>query len=242
MSQGYQCGMLWGAALAAGAHAHRLLGPGTQTEMAGLQASQALVQAFILDSKHLNCLEITELNLKALTEENPTSKRQQLAVGTKFLLKGGPIVCFRMAARYARAAFAEVNRMSAETPPAAPPGPTACAASCAAQLARQMGASAMQVSMAAGLGGGIGLSGGACGALGAAIWMLGVKYLQAGASSIGFAPPRADETLQKFLEASGYEFECEKIVGRTFASPADHAAYVQAGGCAEIIAALSRVI
>ncbi len=42
-TQGYQCGMLWGAALAAGAQAFRLLGPGPKAETAALFATQKTV-------------------------------------------------------------------------------------------------------------------------------------------------------------------------------------------------------
>lgn len=39
MQRGYQCGMIWGAALAAGAEAHRLHGPGPQAETAAIMAA-----------------------------------------------------------------------------------------------------------------------------------------------------------------------------------------------------------
>ena len=53
----------------------------------------------------------------------------------------------------------------------APPAPV----SCAAVLAQKMGASDLHTVMAAGFAGGIGLSGGGCGALGAAIWITGMN-------------------------------------------------------------------
>ena len=43
--------------------------------------------------------------------------------------------------------------------------------SCASEVAGKMGASDEEMTMVAGFAGGIGLSGNACGALGAAIWM-----------------------------------------------------------------------
>ena len=43
MQHGYQCGMLWGAALAAGAQAYRLLGPVPQAEVGAMIAAQRLV-------------------------------------------------------------------------------------------------------------------------------------------------------------------------------------------------------
>ncbi|MFC2014220.1 hypothetical protein ACFLU8_05075 [Chloroflexota bacterium] len=64
-NQGYQCGMLWDATLATGAQAYRLLGPGPQSETAAIIAAQRLVESFRARTKNeINCLEITEINLK----------------------------------------------------------------------------------------------------------------------------------------------------------------------------------
>ena len=46
MQYGYQCGMLWGAALAAGAQAYRLLGAGPRAEAEAVLAAQRLVESF----------------------------------------------------------------------------------------------------------------------------------------------------------------------------------------------------
>ena len=92
------------------------------------------------------------------------------------------------------------------------------------------------------LAGGIGLSGGACGALGAAIWLIGLKSSEAGDGKISFNDPAASAVIEKFLESSDHEFECAKIVGRKFEDAADHAAYVGAGGCAKIIEALAACL
>jgi hypothetical protein len=45
---GYQCGMLWGATLAAGAQAYRLYGAGPQAETQAIIAAQRLVESFAL--------------------------------------------------------------------------------------------------------------------------------------------------------------------------------------------------
>src|SRR5512138_3484310 len=65
LMQGYQCGMLWGAALAAGAQAYRLWGPGSQAETAAVIASQRTTQAFRARTGEINCAEIIELNWKS---------------------------------------------------------------------------------------------------------------------------------------------------------------------------------
>ena len=46
MQHGYQCGMIWGATLAAGAQAYRLFGPGPQAETRAIIAAQRLVESF----------------------------------------------------------------------------------------------------------------------------------------------------------------------------------------------------
>lgn len=93
--------------------------------------------------------------------------------------------------------------------------------------------------MAAGLAGGIGLCGGACGALGAAIWITVMKISEAGDKKPDYKDPRALAVIEKFLESSDYEFECSEIVGRTFKDVEDHAAYLRDGGCSKILEVLA---
>jgi hypothetical protein len=224
MGSGYQCGMLWGGALAAGAQAYRLFGAGARAEVEALIASQKLVEAFHARAKEINCAEITEMEWKK-------PSKGQVA---KFFAKGGPIGCFRLAADYAQIAFDTINHTLGEGQIDAPAQP----ASCTALLAQKMGVSEMHIVMAAGLAGGIGLSGSACGALGAAIWFKGIKTLNNGGKlSYNLTAPSAE--LEKYLTASDYEFECAKIVGRKFENVADHASYLRDGGCSKIIEALA---
>ena len=152
-----------------------------------------------------------------------------------FLVKGGTIGCVRMAAGYAHSAFSEINAALSEKHVETPAAPV----SCSAMLAQKMGASDMHAVMAAGFAGGIGLSGGACGALGAAIWIIGMNNLEDGAEKVDFKNPGALDVIDKFLKCSGYEFECSRIVGRKFESISDHADYLRHGGCSEIIEVLS---
>jgi Putative redox-active protein (C_GCAxxG_C_C) len=153
-------------------------------------------------------------------------------------LKGGPIGCFRLAANYAPLAFDEIDAALSDKPIETLNPPI----SCAAMLARQMGASDLHTVMAAGLAGGIGLSGGACGALGAAIWLISLNNDAAGDGKISLNTSAASATIEKFLESTDHEFECAKIVERKFESATDHAAYVGAGGCAKIIEALAACL
>ena len=107
-------------------------------------------------------------------------------------------------------------------------------------LAQKMGVSDMHKVMAAGLAGGIGLCGGACGALGAAIWIFSMKSNKEEKGKIDFKDPRALKVIDGFIKSTDYEFECSKIVGREFDDVADHAAFLCEGGCAEVIEALAE--
>ena len=146
--------MLWGAALAAGAQAYRLFGPGSQAESMAIVAAQRLVESFQTHTKNkINCQEITNLNFQGKIEALPV---------LKFIITGGPIGCFRMAAKYAPDVYGDINAVLSEKQIEAASGPL----SCAAMLAQKMGASEMHTVMAAGFAGGIGLSGGSLRSLG----------------------------------------------------------------------------
>lgn len=226
MMYGYQCGMLWGAALAAGAQVYRLFGPGTQAETGAMMAAQRIVQSFRSHTNNeINCDEITHLNMKGKSDVLPV---------LKFIVKGGPIGCFRMAAEYAPDVYREINSALSEKYIEAPSLPV----SCTAMLAQKMGVSEMHTVMAAGLAGGIGLSGGACGALGAAIWILGMNGRMEQVDYKVINSWIAD-TIERFLNSTDFEFECSKIVGRLFENISDHAQYLRDGGCANIIEALA---
>ncbi len=224
LGSGYQCGLLWGGALAAGAQAYRFYGAGARAEVAALRAAQKLAAAFQARAHDINCAEIIEFEWKKSSGGRVV----------KFLAKGGPVGCLRLAADYAPIAFDTISDgiggecMDVPAPPM----------SCTALLAHKMGVSDMHVAMAAGLAGGIGLSGGACGVLGASIWLGGLRKLKDG-GKLSLDLTAASPELERFLASADYEFECVRIVGRKFAGAADHGAYVREGGCARIIAALA---
>lgn len=224
LNHGYQCGMLWGAALAAGAEAHQRLGPGPQAETAALLTTQSLVEMFkARTGDKINCIDIIELNMQDTTG------------ALKFILKGGPIGCFRVIASYAPEVFNEIDStLSDDTKALSPP------VSCTAKVAKAMGASDEHAAMVAGFAGGIGLSGGACGALGAAIWLTALNSSEEWVMELGSANPEGQDVIDRFVEASDCDFECSEIVGRKFEDTGDHADYIRSGGCAEIIEALAN--
>lgn len=225
MQRGYQCGMIWGAALAAGAEAHRRLGDSPRAEAVAIAAAAKLLETFRAQNGATDCFDITEIDDDSST----------LDMVAYFLLKGGVVRCFAGAARYASAAKEVIDAALAAPPEDAPTAPL----SCAALLAGQMGASRLHEVMVAGFAGGIGLGGGGCGALAAAIWLTGVRALQGGAARVDFQSPEGRAVIERFLASTGGEFECAAICGRTFANVEDHAAYLRGGGCAPLLQALA---
>lgn len=225
MQHGYQCGMIWGAVLSAGAQAYRILGPGPQAETAAINAAQRLVESFRADNNHINCLEITNIDKSSST----------MKMIMYFIVKGGTIGCMHRAAKYAKAAFNEINIALSEKHIEAPSPPV----SCTAMLAQKMGVSDMHTVMAAGFAGGIGLSGGACGALGAAIWIIGISSLKEGPGKIKFKSPGAIAAIDRFMKCTDFKFECSEIVGQRFENIDDHAGYLRDGGCSKIIEVLA---
>lgn len=226
MRHGYQCGLIWGAALAAGTEAYRRFGAGPQAEARAVVAAQRLLESFReLNKGEMNCLEITELDRSSTT-------MQMIAY---FLIKGGTIGCFRRAAKYAPEAFEAINAALSDDRVETPPGP----ASCAAMVAQKMGASELNTVTVAGLAGGIGLSGGACGALGAAIWLTEIRRLKEQGGKVAMTNPGADKLIERFLKCTDYEFECTRIAGRKFENVGDHAKYLGDGGCSKVIDTLA---
>ena len=219
MQNGYQCGMVWGATLAAGAQAYRLHGSGPKAEMAAVLAAQNVISSFRERYNTIDCFEITDTDWR---------KKSNMI---KFMLKGGPIGCFKMAGKYSPVAYKEVNSALADEPIEVPDSPI----SCAGLLAKKMGASEMHQTMAAGFAGGIGLSGGGCGALGAAIWILAMKSSEGEDGKVDYKDPKLLSQIDDFMPLADYEMECADITGRKFSDVHDHAAYLHDGGCAKLI-------
>ena len=226
MQHGYQCGMIWGASLAAGAQAFQLYGPGLKAEATAVIASQKIIESFNNLNNNINCLEITELDKSSTTWD----------MIFYFLLKGGSVGCLRKAAKYAPVAYAEINSAFSEMLKNVPSSPV----SCAAMLAQKTGISELHTTMVSGFAGGIGLCGGACGALGAAIWIISMNSIKGKDDKIDFKNPKALEIVERFLNHSDYKFECSEIVGRKFENIDDHSRYINKGGCEELIDVLAE--
>jgi hypothetical protein len=234
-NQGYQCGMLWGMTMAAGAKAYRTYGPGAEAETAALITAQQLVPTFrgCNKNKDINCEGIIGFGIQEKMSPGKT---------IKFILTGklnGVVGCLTtMAGKSAKAAYRKINEnIRLENHFTVNEAPV----SCTARFAQMAGANDIHQVMAAGLAGGIGLCGGGCGVLGTAIWLNEINQLKNGADRKTFND-RAKKIVDKFLKAADYEIECEKIAGRIFQSGADHAAYLRDGGCGKILETMAGAL
>lgn len=223
MQHGYQCGLLWGSALAMGAESYRRTnGSGSSVALA-ITATQHIIEAFTARTGSTDCEDILEADL--------TQKGSTL----KLLVTGKFISCFKIADKWApeaiKAAEKGLSAVQSELPQKAK--------SCASELIRKMGGSEKEVAIVAGLAGGVGLSGGGCGALAAAIWMNTLTWCRENPGKSGYSNPRAKETLEAYLMATDYEFECSKVCGQKFKSIDDHTEFLDMGGCKTLIDALA---
>jgi hypothetical protein len=220
MAHGHQCGQVWGASLAAGAEAYRQLGAGPKAEVAAVVATRRAVEAFRSLYHSIDCAEITGVDMSS----------GSAAEVVRYFRNNG-VRCFRMAAQFAPVAFSQIDVALGEDPGTPPEPPV----SCSSEIARRLGGSDMHVVMAAGFAGGVGLSGDACGALAAAVWMLDMDVRRRGTGKAGWGNPEISALIGRFADWSESGLLCSRIAGRTFADVSDHAAYLRAGGCAELL-------
>ncbi len=227
-NHGYQCGMVWGASLAAGAQAYQVFGAGPTAETAAVLASRRIIDSFSRynRAKAVDCLAISGLNMR-----EKFKARDML----RYIFTGRMLRCFTMTPGIARASIAEIDAVYA-SPPADVPSPPV---SCSALLVRKAGFSDQHIVMAAGLAGGIGLSGSGCGALGAAIWAYALKH----SIALGLkADPHVKSILDLFSSRFGPDFTCSGITGRKFENVRDHAEFLRQGGCSELITLLASAV
>lgn len=224
MLQGYQCGFLWGATMAVGAEAHKRHNSNGGATALAIKATQHIVDSFTKRAKSTDCYDITQ------------SKWTSKLGMAKYFVTGKLVTCFKLANRWAP----EAIRVAKEGLSAKQDDLPQNAISCASEVVRKMGGSENDMAIVAGFAGGVGLSGGGCGALSAAIWMNSKKWCAENDKKSSYPNPRAKETLEVFMKAADYEFECPKICGQKFNSIEEHTDFVKNGGCAKLIDALAK--
>ena len=231
MNQGQQCGMIWGASLGVGAEAYARYEDKDLAIAAAVTATQLIVDSFESRSDTINCKEIVGYSL------NNVFGLVRLMLNTT--LKGMEnSKCFNLAEAWAPEAIEAGKEGLEEEHIELTQKPV----SCSTEVVRRMGGSEKEAMMVAGFAGGLGLSGKACGALSAAIWMRTLEWCH---ENPGKIPPfinykTGKRILKIFNDMTGSEMRCEKLTGKKFDTIDEHSEYINQGGCKELIEALSR--
>ncbi len=222
--QGYQCGMLWGSALAVGAESYRRFDDRDKAISIAIKATQHIMEAFLKIAKSIECHDLTDCDW--------TSKMSM----AKYFFSGKFLYCFNLAEEWAPEAIRAAGEGLSLEQNDLPQLPI----SCASEVAKKMGASDEEMVMVAAFAGGLGLSGNACGALSAAIWMKTLDSCRKNEKST-FHNPNAEETLEAFYAATDYEMLCDKISGKCFKTVEDHTEFIKNGGCDKLINVLAQL-
>lgn len=223
MQKGHQCGMLWGAALAVGAESFRRNSDHDRAIALSIMATQALMESFSNRAESIICRDITHCDFSSTLST------------AKYMLSGHFLSCFNLAEEWAPEAIQSADNSLSLDPVKQPQQ----AVSCATEVAKRMGASDEETVMVAGFAGGLGLSGNACGALAAAIWMNTLPWCEEHTKA-AISNPNATATLERFYAATDHEILCQKISGRSFKTMEDHAEYIRGGGCDKLINLLAQ--
>jgi len=224
MQEGHQCGMLWGASLAAGTEAFRRTCDESLATILAVETSKALSDSFIQRTKSVDCRVITKCNQTSLLGQ------------IKYVITGKPLGCARLIKKWTPEAVetATIN-LAKKTEDSSEP-----VVSCASVLAEKMGASKDETMMVAGFAGGIGLSGSACGALGAAILLKSLEWQKKNPGDTTFKIPEGQKVLKAFLKETNSEVLCYKLCGKRFSSLEEHSEFIKNGGCKNIIRILAE--
>lgn len=224
MQTGHQCGMLWGASMAVGAESYRRNNDHGQAIITAIKATQHLMESFSKRAKSVNCRDVTHCDW---------SSKVSMA---KYFFSGKFLYCFKLAEKWAPEAIQSATKELSRKNPHLTQTPI----SCASEIAKKMGAGNKEMVIVAGFAGGLGLSGNACGALSAAIWMKSLDWCRENPGKSSFFNPEAKNTLKAFHNATGGEILCNKICRQTFRTIDDHAEFIKNGGCDKLMNVLAQ--
>lgn len=224
MQEGYQCGMLWGASLAIGAEAYRICENKNHAIQVAVKATQNVLTSFSQRENTISCKEITRCDF---------SNKLSFA---KYMLSGRFLHCFNLAQNWAPEAVKSASESLSNQIPVSRKD----CLSCATEVARKMGATEEEMLMVAGFAGGLGLSGNACGALSAAIWMKSLDWCREEPKKSAMKNYRSKKVLDAFYETTNSNILCSEITGLNFITLDDHTTYIEKGGCSKIINKLAE--
>ena len=224
LAKGYQCGMLWGASLAAGNQTYKQCTDINKSMYTAIKISQGIIKSFSNRSKCVNCRDFTKCNWS-----NPLSI-------AKYFVTGGYLKCMNFIANWTPDAFDIIKNNSSNTS-----STTLKCLSCASEVITKAGGTEKEAVLVSGFAGGIGLSGHACGALGAAIWYKTLHWCRNNPKKTPpfFKNPEITSMIERFRTLTNVNFDCRTICGKTFATPDEHSDYIVNGGCQNIINELS---
>ena len=227
---GHQCGMLWGSSLAVGTEAYRRCGNCNDSIGTSIEATQQIMKSFASKTGTSNCREVIGFDFN--------SRWDTMRYMAKVIVGGmDNNVCFVLAEKWApEAVQAAMDGIEQQ------PVFTKTPVSCASEVIRKMGGSEKEIAMVSGYAGGLGLSGNACGALAAAIWMNMVNWQRKNPDKTPkyFNNPVSKRILKSFYAETGKEILCQKICNRNFKSIDDHTNFMNEGGCAKLIEKLTN--
>lgn len=225
LRQGYQCGMLWGVSLSAGAEAYRRCGSLVKAIGPAVYTTRKLMESFKNRTKSHDCMDITDTDFNS---------KFQFA---KFMIFKANS-CFNLSKEWAPEA-AKVAKESLDT--CITHNDCGNLESCASVLAKKMGATDHQAAMVAGFAGGMGLTGNACGALSAAIWMKSMEWCRNHPGKSPYSIPEVKDIYENFTKIADYKILCSEITGKSFNSIEEHSEYIENGGCKELIEAMAEI-
>ena len=230
MQKGHQCGMLWGASLAVGAEAYRRSQNSDEPIRLAIIATQKLLESFSKRTNTINCRDITHSNLDSffgLTKYMIKTMLQGMNNST----------CFNLAENWLPEAIQSAKEgLSQESIVSK----TQKTISCATEVAKKMGATNEEQIIVAGFAGGLGLSGNACGALSAAIWLNSLKWVKKNPDKSAFKNKNAKATLKAFNTETNSEMLCQNICQQQFKSIEEHTQFIKNGGCSKLIETLAK--
>jgi hypothetical protein len=215
--------MLWGASLAAGAEAFRRYENRDEAIVAAIKTTQLLMESFSKRAGSIDCMDLTTCDFE--------SKLSMF----KFFITGKFLSCFKLIGDWFPEAIQAVSDGFSQKPFAMP-----APVSCTSEVVRRSGATDREMVMVAGFAGGLGLSGNACGALSAAIWMKTLAWCKETPGKYGYPNPGAEKALKNFYDATGREILCTEITGKRFHSVEEHANFIKNGGCDKVISVLAK--
>ena len=224
MQKGHQCGMLWGASLAVGAEAYRMCENQNQAIAVAVNATMKLMTSFSERENTINCREITHCDF--------TSKLSM----AKYFFSGKFLHCFNLADKWAPEAVKSAIEGLSDIEVTS----TNECMSCATEVAKKMGASNEEMIMVAGFAGGLGLSGAACGALSATIWMKSLMWCREEEKKSPMKNPYSKKTLDTFYQETDSKILCSDITGNLFKNINEHTKFIKYGGCNKLIEILAK--